>query len=188
MHLKKQFGYPAKRGPLSAGFTLIELLVVVLIIGILSAVALPQYQKAVEKSRAAEALQMLRYMYQQKEAYRLENGTKYGNDDAPTNEDMGIELGNSFNCITSDKQDGEEYCCNKHWCYSNGGMAYGVACPSFWSNIVARRVNNGTPYGEEKFLYDLQYESCVGSPRIVCYNGNTDKDWCKMFKGHGNPI
>ena len=55
-------------------FTLIELLVVVLIIGILAAVAVPQYQKAVEKSKATQALTLLKSMYQAAQAHLLASG------------------------------------------------------------------------------------------------------------------
>ncbi len=56
-------------------FTLIELLVVVLIIGILAAVALPQYQKAVEKSRATQALTLIKSVYQAARAHYFASGS-----------------------------------------------------------------------------------------------------------------
>ena len=56
------------------GFTLIELLVVVLIIGILAAIAVPQYQKAVLKARASEALVQGKALLAAEQAYVLSNG------------------------------------------------------------------------------------------------------------------
>jgi len=55
-------------------FTLIELLVVVLIIGILAAIALPQYQKATAKSRLATLIPLVKTVADAKRVHYLSTG------------------------------------------------------------------------------------------------------------------
>lgn len=88
------------------GFTLIELLVVVLIIGILSAVALPQYQTAVERSRAAEALTQMAAIADSMERYHAQHdawpNTNSFNSldvDIPTGDCDGGRHGGKYFCV-----------------------------------------------------------------------------------------
>lgn len=55
------------------GFTLLELLMVVIIIAILASIALPQYLKTAERSRAAEALTMIASIRESQQRFRALN-------------------------------------------------------------------------------------------------------------------
>ncbi len=78
------------------GFTLIELLVVVLIIGILSAIALPQYQKAVIKTRYTGLKNLVEGLVKAERVYQLSNGTYT---DAFENLDITLSGGTPDNSI-----------------------------------------------------------------------------------------
>lgn len=64
-----------KQQKTSRGFTLIELMIAVAVIGILAAIAIPNYQQYVKKSRRTEAQAVMLDIQQKQEKYRVNNAS-----------------------------------------------------------------------------------------------------------------
>ena len=131
----------------SHAFTLIELLVVVLIIGILSAIALPQYTKSVDKTRATEVLLKMKALHVVTSTYQLANGNN------------ALKEGDGYNI-------GVEVLGE---CSQSSGSSCFVTCPSakwsgcFYDNYGAGDIefyfNNGR--SQIRFYYNGKEFSCT---------------------------
>ena len=144
------------------GFTLIELLVVVLIIGILAAIALPQYEKPVEKARASEAMIILKSLKEAQDVYILANGA----DEIPALEDLDIQIPGE----DEESDDGG----NRMWRRTKH-FNYGFAQRT--GNPHAARLEEG------KRLYSLAYYRAVDS--FVCHVDGGDKKYAELCKSLG---
>ena len=148
------------------GFTLIELLVVVLIIGILSAIALPQYQQAVEKARITEVVTNVRAFTTAVDLFLLENGGY------PSSEmglqDMSINLsGGSYNA--------NGYFETKNFSYERGG------CSSTGCGIeIYSKMSDYAFVAEWNNLDNNRWD-------LVCYTEDTDLGAyiCKSLEPQG---
>ena len=135
------------------GFTLIELLVVVLIIGILAAIAIPQYFKVVERARVAEAQAFVSSLKQAQERYLARNGTYV----TATKDLATLDISFAGTCATDGDQCGMRYYDVK--------MAAGAACTDStgWQIQLTRDVTK-TAVASRYGNYTMVYDRCASPP------------------------
>lgn len=103
------------------GFTLIELLATVIIIAILSSVALPQYTRAVNKARLAEAITNLGSLQKAVDMYRTQNRTSAATFLTSTGTRLDIDFKDRLSCDGSG-------CSSKYFTYTGSCASGGGNC------------------------------------------------------------
>jgi len=78
-------------------FTLMELIVAIIIVGVLAGLAIPRFSSTIEKSRTAEAINILETLRNAQEVYKLENGVYT---DTPDDLDVTIPASRNFKVPT----------------------------------------------------------------------------------------
>jgi len=119
------------------GFTLIELLVVVLIIGILAAVALPQYQKAVDKTRYTQAMTLAEKIWQSEQRYKLANGNY-----TYTFDELDLDMPTPESTSNDGESDNYFYHWGSCWIHTNGYTTCRVKLGSDYAWYFARHTSS----------------------------------------------
>lgn len=146
------------------GFTLTEVLAVVVIIGILTSVALPQYRRAIKKSRATQAVHMLRVIYDSSERLAAELGYK----------DMTYIPTNTLQFSRLDMFDSSSIKC--------GISGDTMTCTDFKYTVSPSEINAFPSSGEGyNFTLYPPFQTNGASPvRVVCRSYN-DEDLCEPY-------